>query len=452
MTPQTVIIQLNDPLAPAHGEKQFRPHRSDWELIDIQVKTTAILFALQYVRIFMAREDFSKGCSTVEARRTQSEPCYAPAPRSSRLCGFLAVRFGLRLCSAAVNQVALLSVAGWLAFISTLPAAAAVTPATPAAPSDAERLAREVADRGWILFAARTRQNDYDLFLSRPDGSSLLNITQTPQSDEYGGRFSADGRRVLFRRQKRGENINHDLWGAMGMLVIANTDGSNPVPHGNDGDYPWASWSPDGRQIACLYKKQGCIRIVDLQTKTTIKELPRQGIFQQMFWSPDGTRLCGTANINGQNWNVVSMDLSTGAWTLLTRNLNCTADWFQHDAQRVIYSHRTPGLATGYGWTMLMQATADGRNRSLIYGERGKHVYYGGTSPDDQYVIFSFPESDGGTDALMAIMRLADAPIIVPDDYRELKALYPNAKNGPVFRLNQAGFEPHWTYTEIGVK
>jgi hypothetical protein len=116
----------------------------------------------------------------------------------------------------------------------------------------------------------------------------------------------------------------------------------------------------------------------------------------------------------------------------------------------VIHSNRTPGLATDYGWTMLMEATADGQSRALIYGERGRHIYYGCTSPDDRYAIFSCPVTDGGADANMAIIRLADAPIIVPDDYKELKALYPNAKGGPVLRLPYPGFEPHWTYAQIG--
>ena len=52
----------------------------------------------------------------------------------------------------------------------------------------------------------------------------------------------------------------------------------------------------------------------------------------------------------------------------------------------------------------------------------------------------------------MAIVRLADTPIIVPDDYVQLRALYPNAKSGPILRLAVAGFEPHWTYADIGVK
>jgi Tol biopolymer transport system component len=316
-------------------------------------------------------------------------------------------------------------------------------------------LGKEVAGRGWILFSAKTERGDYDLFLSRPDGSSRRNLTQTPDANEFGGRFSPDGKRMLYRRQARGPasagspGINHDLWGAKGALVIANANGSDPQAQGGEGVFPWASWSPDGKQIACLYKREGLIRIFDLATKKPVRELPSRGIFQQMFWSPDGKRLCGTANLNGQDWNIVSIDLATGAETLLTRTLNCTPDWFQGDTNRVIYSNRTPGLGSDYGWTMLMQATADGQSRTLICGERGRHLSSGCPSPDDKSVIFADPASDGGTDANMAIVRLLDTPIVVPDDYAQLRALYPGAKSGPILRLQQAGFEPHWTSAEI---
>ena len=327
-----------------------------------------------------------------------------------------------------------------------------------AADPGAAALAKEVASLGWILFSARTAQGDYDLFLSRPDGSARRNFTQTPDVNEFGGRFSPDSKRMLYRHQRRnstltsGKEVNHDLWGTQGALVIARADGSDPQTQGEEGAYPWASWSPDGTQIACLYKREGRIRIFDLATKKMVKELPRQGIFQQLYWSPDGKHLCGTANLNGQDWNIVSIDLSTGKEELLSRVLNCTPDWFQGDPKRVVYSNRTPGLGSEYGFTMLMQATADGKSRTLVCGERGRHLYYGCTSPDDKYVIFSRPESDGGTDAKMAIVRLADTPIIVPDDYAALRSLYPNAKSGPVLQLQVDGFEPHWTYAEIGEK
>ena len=53
----------------------------------------------------------------------------------------------------------------------------------------------------------------------------------------------------------------------------------------------------------------------------------------------------------------------------------------------------------------------------------------------------------------MAIIRLADTPMIVPE-YKELKALYPDAGEGPVLHLTNLphGFEPHWTYADIKEK
>ncbi|MEI8373910.1 MAG: hypothetical protein WCJ35_13865 [Planctomycetota bacterium] len=328
-----------------------------------------------------------------------------------------------------------------------LAVAAEEAPAQKPANSAEASLDMEVANKGWILFSAKGNQGDYDLFICRPNGTQRRNLTNTPEFSEFGGRFSADGKQMMYRRVKKGVAINHDKWGATGTLVIARADGSNPVVQGQDGELPWASWDPDAKRLACLEDQ---IRIREAESKRVLKELPRAGIYQQLIWSPDGKRLCGTANTRGRQWNIISIDLETGKATLLTRALNCTPDWFQHDPSRVIYSNRTPGVGIGYGYTMLMQAAADGKSRTLIYGELQRHIYYGCTSPDDKYVIFSRPEGDGGIDGPMAIVRMADTPIVVPAAYKDLLELYPDAKSGPVLRLPHTGFEPHWTYSEIG--
>jgi hypothetical protein len=333
-------------------------------------------------------------------------------------------------------------------------------------------LGKEVAGKGWIVFAAHPAEIDggriidshdereqLDLYLARPDGSGLRDITRTNESHEFGGRFSPDGKTLLYRRASKEAAINHDRWGTTGEVVLADADGSHPVVQGKPGEYPWASPGPDMKQIACLYKDEGTIRIFDLASKKLAREMPSQGIFQQMFWSPDGKRLVGTANIAGRQWNIVSIDLATQKATLLTRALNCTPDWFQGDPERVIYSNRNPALFPGqykdYGLTMLMQATADGKSRKLIYGNAWRHCYFGCTSPDDKYVIFSDDAEDGLLAGEMRVLRLADAPII-PPSLKTLKLLYPDSKEGPVFSLRRSGgaalrgFEPHWTYADVG--
>jgi hypothetical protein len=40
-------------------------------------------------------------------------------------------------------------------------------------PTALQQLAKQVADKGWIVYSSRTAKGDWDLFLMRPDGSRL---------------------------------------------------------------------------------------------------------------------------------------------------------------------------------------------------------------------------------------------------------------------------------------
>ena len=46
---------------------------------------------------------------------------------------------------------------------------------------EVKKLYNELADKGWIIFSAKTEKGDYDLFVSRPNGSHLRNLTRTPE-------------------------------------------------------------------------------------------------------------------------------------------------------------------------------------------------------------------------------------------------------------------------------
>lgn len=316
----------------------------------------------------------------------------------------------------------------------------------------AEKIAEEVATLGWIVLTSKSAAGDHDLFLMRPDGRHRRNITNTPKFDEYGARFSPDGTRIIYRRLDRSQETAHDRWGEKGVPMIANTDGSASVPLGEEESWPWASWSPDGRQLACLYKEEGKIRIHDLETGKIVKELPSQGMFIQMFWAPDGKKVCGPTVIKGLGtWNIAAVDLATEELKVLTRVLNCTADWF-YSSDSAVHSHRNPALGA-YKTTMLQRSAADGSGSRLIYAEHKKHIYSGCMSPDDNYVLFIRGDQDGPKYAPLAIVRLADTPIVaephVEPDILMLQEMYPDIKSGPVLHLGISGFEPHWTLSEI---
>ena len=318
----------------------------------------------------------------------------------------------------------------------------------------AGRLAKEVARDGWIVYSAKTAKGDWDLFLMRPDGSHRRDITNTPDFNEIGGRFSPDGKKILYRRIPPSTKVNHDTWGRSGMLVIANADGSAPVVYG---EFPWASWSPDGKQVACLTNKG--IEFRDLESKRVVRTLDRKGIYQQLFWSSDGRWFTGTANAFGETWTIVRMNAATGELNAAAKFQNCTPDWFP-DSQRIIYSSRPTqgegddGLAKAagqkpdYGWTQLWMAGGDGKQNSLLYGEDGRHIYGGAVSPDGKYIVFTRSLRDGNEDtAEIGLIRLGDAPIIAGES-KALRRQYPKAKDGPALALGP-GWEPHWTGGEI---
>jgi Tol biopolymer transport system component len=321
--------------------------------------------------------------------------------------------------------------------------------ASPADPRVTE-LAAEVHDKGWVVFGARSESGDWDLYLMRPDGSSVRNITNTPDASEAAPRFSPDGKRLLYRRLSKGAVISHDLWGFQGELVIANADGSAPAVFGGRGEYPWASWSPDGKQIACLTRKG--VEIVDLADKRVVRGYPRQGLYQQLFWSPDGKWFCGVANHLGQQWTIARMNAETGELNAVSKPWACTPDWLP-DSKHIIFSHNPAHLKPrkGPGWTQLWMADGNGTNPRLIYGQDRRHVYGGATSPDGKYVLLTMSVIDGGlsewSGAPMALMRMADAPTIGGSSHI-MRELFPKTKDGPVLTL-PIGWEPHWTYAPI---
>ncbi len=314
----------------------------------------------------------------------------------------------------------------------------------------AAALAAEVRTKGWIVYGAPSAKGDSDLFLCRPDGSAVRNITSTPEYHEAAPQFPRDGKRLLYRRVPRSEPVDGNRYGTQGELVLANADGSSPRVFGEVGEYPWASWSPDGTQLACLDVKG--IFIVHVETKKVLRRMPRKGFFQQLAWSPDGKWLCGVANSFDASWSVGRMQLDTGAINAVNRVDCCTPDWFP-DSGKIIFSWRPPGQKAkgGYGWTQLWAADADGKERALVYGEDGRHVYGGCVSPDGKYVLFTgnFEENGdpGHGGAPMGLMRLADAPTIAGVS-EELRALHPGTKDGPVLAL-PIGWEPCWTASEV---
>lgn len=287
---------------------------------------------------------------------------------------------------------------------------------------------RDLHDAGRIAFSAASEAGDWDLFVMRPDGSERRRLTDTRAFNETGVRFSPDGKRILYHRQPVAEPVDNNTYGIY-ELVIAESDGTNPRIWGND--YPWASWGPDSATIATL--KPSGIQIVDVATRKVLRTRPRQGLVQQLVWSPDGTMFCGTANGLGAYWNIGCLDAASGELRAAseTDRYNCTPDWMP-DSRRILYAR---GIIPNVGGRAeLWSATPDGKERRMLYAEAGRHIYGACASPDGRFLLFTRSEEDLGrvdhARTTMAIVRLSDAPL-------SGDAVTNRLDLGP-------GWEPHW--------
>ncbi|MBN1345184.1 MAG: PD40 domain-containing protein [Phycisphaerae bacterium] len=352
------------------------------------------------------------------------------------------------------------------AFVSFIPVHL-LAQTRPADPRVAE-LAKEVRAKGWILYGFLTPRLDMDLFLMRPDGSDQRRITDTPEYHEGAPKFSHDGRKILYRRFGIKTKVHHNRWGYQGHVVIANADGSDPVVLGKDGEHPWASWSPDGKQIACLTLKG--IKIIDIATKEVVRTMPRKGMYQQLYWSPDGKWFCGVTNAYGEMWTVARMNALTGEMNPLKKSpiglpatkpsdggkdwqgAECTPDWFP-DSKHVLFSHN-PIQTQGFGYTQLWMADGEGKHQRMVYAENGRHIYGGTLSPEAKYVLFSRVLFDGAgglaSGMPMGLIRFSDRPCVGGKSKR-LREMLPDAEEAVVLDL-PVGWEPDWTYKDIPSK
>jgi hypothetical protein len=310
-------------------------------------------------------------------------------------------------------------------------------------PGDA-RLAAELHTLGWIIFSAQTPHGDWDLFLMRPDGSARHALTDTREFNEAGGRFSPDGKKLLYYRMAKSDAVDNNTYGTFD-LVLADSNGSNTVVCGRN--FPWASWGPDGRQLACLAPKG--IQIVDVSSRQVVRTLPRQGMVQQLVWSPDGKVFAGTANGLGAYWNIGRLADGGGKINAVseTERYNCTPEWHP-DNRHILYARGI--IPKQEGRAQLWMASDDGQDRTMLYAEQGRHIYGACPSPDARYLLFTRSVKDlgavGKSQTTMAVIRWIDTPML-GDDSAALRQQFPNAKPARWLDLGP-GWEPHWTYNE----
>ena len=179
-------------------------------------------------------------------------------------------------------------------------------------------------DGKWIVFRSSAPQED--LFLVRPDGSGMLQLTRDPARDR-GPVWMPDGR-ILFFSDRSGL---YDAWSihadGSGLQRLTATRGEavyRPIA------------SPDGRWLACSLGFTGTARIdLGLPLAQRVPEpLPAPGPDLSFFpnsWSHDGQRLAGTSS----NYGVLVYSFATRSYEKLADH-GAYPIWMR-DSRRLLY-------------------------------------------------------------------------------------------------------------------
>jgi Tol biopolymer transport system component len=155
-------------------------------------------------------------------------------------------------------------------------------------------------DGKWVVFYSSV-QPEGDIYLTRPDGTGLRQLTSGTDPIDRMPRWSPDGEWIAF----------HSIRGRDQFLWKIRPDGSDRQQLSPLADAIYPAWSPDGSRIAVLMgagigHPENNVYVFDPhrawndQQPTVIAPPAGPDEFVVNAWSPDGSRLAGQAGIAGR--------------------------------------------------------------------------------------------------------------------------------------------------------
>ncbi len=250
---------------------------------------------------------------------------------------------------------------------------------------------------GLIAFQS-DRDGNEEIYVVRPDGSGLANLTNHPDGD-YEPQWSPDGTKIVFRRGEQG-----DIW-------VMNADGSGQtrLTHNEHADEK-PSWSPDGTRIVFHSDRDGQKQIYVMRAdgsgatnlSNDVSEPDREPV-----WSPDGSKIAFRRGDDDER-EIWVMNPDGSGRTQLTSNEDEDEDpgWSPDGARIVFESDRTGGKEIWFMYadgTVPVQLTAQGMDEETDPE----------WSPDGTRIVFH--SARDGNEEIYGMNPDGSAPVRVTD-------------------------------------
>ncbi len=249
----------------------------------------------------------------------------------------------------------------------------------------------------WAKFTLRQNMRSYPLDRSGPisirDGRPVTTGEQVVEVHDV----SPDGRWVVYSEYFR--STLH--------LYKIPAEGGQPVPLTNGYYDEYASWSPDGREIAFDVLDQGTktaqIALVPAEGGTPLLLASGPGLYPR--WSPDGLRIAFWSNRGGRNRTWLSArDSIRGGWhapTLLSNSDQICPDWAPDGKALLCASGRHwAQVSPQDGRTLRGDVFAASRVSPLAeycvrYSRDSRTIYAVATGPDGRKGVWAVPTAGG---------------------------------------------------------
>ena len=229
-----------------------------------------------------------------------------------------------------------------------------------------------------IAYLAYGEAGSFDVYIVRPDGTSVRNITRSP-TDEEAPAWSPDGERLAFKEPRPGGMalVSTDSRGG-DKRIILNVAGRHYVNA--------ISWSPDGKRLAFDGRAWGGssdVFVVNVNGTGLVNLTAGfPGSNDTPTWSPDGTAILfvHSSPDGGVYRQLAVVSPSGGAPTLLTD----AGYWhdspdYSPDGSLILFTSNQ-GPDPSYLYTM---PAAGGERRLLI-----EHAAMGRWSPNGRRIVF----------------------------------------------------------------
>ncbi len=264
------------------------------------------------------------------------------------------------------------------------------------------------------------RTGNHEIFIMKTDGSSVQQLTNDTQYENWWPRISPDRKKVLFYRSPFGKPENY----SEASLWVVNVDGSGITQLRAKGADGWTlqghgEWSPDGTKIAMFGSVGSSLEIfvTDAQGNNPVQYTSRGGVNTDVSWSPDGTKIlfngCPTTPCTPANYEIYVM--AATAFSPATRlTVDGLADYdpyFSPDSSQIAWLVNVDPTKFPFGdvtlgaWAIRI-ADADGSNARYLIND-GNINSKPAWSLDGQTIFFHRMELDPLVEGKFGVFRIS---------------------------------------------